>query len=273
MPVTVKEHFKAHGTVMNGEGKFTSIEATYIVQGTDSEETALESVKGAVSSEMEDLPLDELEIAGREGLTTFFVTVKWAEDSSGGSSFGGIDDDKPTVTFDCGGGTMHLTHSYSQRIEFGTKDAGGAIGWNGKTGAEMSITGIDVPTAQLRESYTRTMRMSELTTTFKRKAAKLVGKVNSGTFKGWEKGEVMFLGLSYSSPDRKSAKVKVVFNFAIQVNEEVTVCGKKVKKLGFEYAWGLSSTGVDAKGVPKAEVEAIYVDQVCRYDSFSALGL
>ena len=39
-----------------------------------------------------------------------------------------------------------------------------------------------------------------------------------------------------------------------------TVCGKKISKRGFEYAWGLSRTTVDDKGVPKADVEAIYVD-------------
>ena len=39
------------------------------------------------------------------------------------------------------------------------------------------------------------------------------------------------------------------------------------------YAWGLSKTIVDENGVPKADVEAVYVDEVCRYDSFSALGL
>ena len=156
---------------------------------------------------------------------------------------------------------------------FGTKKAGGAIGWNGKTGAEMSVAGVDVPTAQLRETYTKTMRLSRITTAFKRKVARLVGKVNSGPFKGWEKGEVMFLGMSYSSPARRSSRVNVAFNFAIQPNEEESVCGRNVSKKGFEYAWGLSKTVVDENGVPKADVEAIYVDEVCRYDSFSALGL
>ena len=141
------------------------------------------------------------------------------------------------------------------------------------TGAEMSVAGVDVPTAQLRETYTKTMRLSRITTAFKRKVARLVGKVNSGPFKGWEKGEVMFLGMSYSSPARRSSRVNVAFNFAIQPNEEESVCGRNVSKKGFEYAWGLSKTVVDENGVPKADVEAIYVDEVCRYDSFSALGL
>ena len=257
---------------MDAGGRFTRVEATYIVFGAASEEEALRGVRESAPAEWEGLPLDSLEISGREADEVFLVDVSYRDGSSSGSS-SGDDDEEATVSFDCGGGTRHMTHSYAQRVVFGTKSAGGAIGWNGKTGAEMSISGVDVPTAQLRETYTKTMRLSRITTAFKRKVAKLVGKVNSGPFKGWEKGEVMFLGMSFSSPARKSSKVNVAFNFAVQPNEETSVCGRNVSKKGFEYAWGLSKTVVDENGVPKADVEAVYVDEVCRYDSFSALGL
>jgi len=282
MSVRVSEHYKAHGTVMNGKGKFTQIEATYIADGTEDDEAALTAVRNSVPSEQKGLPIDELEVTSREGQRIFLVTVTWKEEESSSGRKEDDDDeeddddndvDERTVSFDCGGGSMHLTHSYGQRIAYGTKDAGGAIGWNGKTGAEMSITGVDVPTAQLRETYTRRMKLSKITTSFKRKVAKLVGKVNSGTFKGWNPGEVMFLGMSYSCPAKKDTRVIVTFNFAVQVNEEANVCGKRVSKRGFEYAWGLSSAGVGRTGAPTATVEAIYVDQVCLYDSFSALGL
>ncbi|MPM64769.1 hypothetical protein SDC9_111658 [bioreactor metagenome] len=166
-----------------------------------------------------------------------------------------------------------MTHSLKQTKAFGTKDAGGAIGWNGKSGSEMEITGVDIPTAQLRETYTRVMRLSRITTGFKRNVAGLVGKVNSGSFKGWSAGEVMFLGMSYSSPAKSSTKVTVTFNFSVQPNEsDAKVGGKSVSKKGFEYVWALSKTSAES-GVPKAEVEAIYVEQVCEYASFSALGL
>jgi hypothetical protein len=62
------------------------------------------------------------------------------------------------------------------------------------------------------------MRVSKLSTSYKKKVAALVGKVNSGTFKGWSAGEVMFLGMSYSTPAKKAKKVTVTFNFAIQPN-------------------------------------------------------
>ena len=83
----------------------------------------------------------------------------------------------------------------------------------------------------------------------------------------------MFLGVSYSTPAKKASKVTVTFNFAIQPNESnVKIGGHSVSKKGFEYAWAISKS-VAAGGAPKIEVEGIYVDQVCEYASFSALGL
>ena len=50
------------------------------------------------------------------------------------------------------------------------------------------------------------------------------------------------------------------------------VTQRLAEKEGFEYAWALSRT-LDDNGTPQADVEAIYVDEVCRYASFSTLGL
>ena len=270
--IKVEEHYAAHGMAMDSDGEFTQAEVSYIVTGAENEEAALEAVHENAPEEWEDLPLESLEISDRAGDDGFIVNVTYKNKASSTSSSRERNEEEPTVSFDCGGGMMHLTHSYDQRIAYGKKKAGGAIGWNGKTGAEMAIAGVDVPTAQLRETYTKVMRLSRITTSFKRKVAKLVGKVNSSSFKGWSKGEVMFLGMSYSAPAKMSTKVMVTFNFAIQMNEDVKIAGHKIDKKGFEYAWALSRTEAE-DGSPKADVEAIYVDQVCRYDNFSVLGI
>ena len=47
----------------------------------------------------------------------------------------------------------------------------------------------------------------------------------------------MFLGMSYSCPAKKSTKVTVTFNFAIQPNESGVIVGDNiVSKKGYEYA-------------------------------------
>ena len=271
----VEMDYKEHVKSIDKNGKYKSVEIRYIVFEAADEDTALTAVLGVAAKELNDLPLDSIEIDERCGDQTFKINARYkTEDTS--SSGGGDDDDDdedPTISFDCGGGSKHLLYSLAQKKVFGDKDPGGAIGWNGKTGDDCEITGVDIPTAQLRETYTVQMRVSKLSTSYKKKVAALVGKVNSGTFKGWSAGEVMFLGMSYSTPAKKAKKVTVTFNFAIQPNEsKVKVGGKSVSKKGFEYVWAISKT-VANNGTPKMQVEGIYVDQVCEYASFSSLGL
>ena len=275
MAVKVELSYAEHPKSIDKNGKYTSIEVQYLVFGVSSEEDALSAVHDKAPAESKGLPLDSIEIDTRETNDTFRVNAIYREeDTTVDDSSGNDDDDEtPTESFDCGGGTKHLLYSFGQRKVYGDKDAGGAIGWNGKSGDDCEIAGVDVPTAQLRETYTKPMRVSKLTTAFKRKVAALVGKVNSGSFKGWNAGEVLFLGMSYSTPAKKAKKVTVTFNFAIQPNESgVKIAGRSVTKKGFEYVWAISKT-VASSGSPKLEVEGIYVDQVCEYASFSGLGL
>ena len=274
MAVKVELSYAEHPKAIDKKGNYTSIEVQYLVFGVTTEEEALTAVHGKAPAESKGLPLDSIEIDTRETNDTFRVNAIYREeDTTVDDSSGEEDDETPTESFDCGGGTKHLLYSFGQRKVYGDKDAGGAIGWNGKSGDDCEIAGVDVPTAQLRETYTKPMKISKLTTAFKRKVAALVGKVNSGSFKGWNAGEVLFLGMSYSTPAKKAKKVTVSFNFAIQPNESgVKIAGRSVTKKGFEYVWAISKT-VASSGTPKLEVEGIYVDQVCEYASFSGLGL
>jgi hypothetical protein len=269
----VEQNYKERMTAIDSDGECTGVEVPYIVFAAADEDEALAAIHETAPDEWNGVPLEAIEIESREGEDIYKVNAVYKRRAASTSSARDEDEGEATVSFDCGGGTKHLTHSIRQETVYGTKKAGGAIGWNGKSGSEMEIAGVDIPTAQLRETYTKVMRLSRITTTFKRKVASLVGKVNSASFKGWNAGEVMFLGMSFSCPARKSTKVTVAFNFAIQPNEsDAKVCGKSVAKKGFEYVWALSKASA-GDGVPKAEVEAIYVDQVCEYASFSSLGL
>lgn len=231
---------------------------------------------GSPHSELSSCYADNVSISpngnlGRKVQAIVTVSYKTPTLSSGGG--GGDDDPEPEMSFDCGGGTMHMTHALAQRQEKGDLDAGVLIGWNGKGGEAMEITGVDVPCAQLRESYTRVMKSSRITTAYKKTVAGLVGKVNSNKFKGWDAGEVMFLGMSYSAPTKGSEKITVTYNFAIQLNEKQWVDDTEVEKTGFEYAWVISHTEAGEDQTPKVKSDNIYVATVCAAANFSALGL
>ena len=249
----VEQSYTEHSKSIDKNGKYTSAEIPYLVFDAADEDEALAAVLASAPASCRELPLESIEIDERANETTYRVNAIYREEEVSAVSDSDDDDDEsPTLSFDCGGGTKHLLYSLAQKKVYGDKDAGGA---------------------QLRETYTKQMRISRLTTSYKRSVASLVGKVNSGSFKGWSAGEVMFLGMSYSTPAKKASKVTVTFNFAIQPNESnVKIGGHSVSKKGFEYAWAISKS-VAAGGGPKIEVEGIYVDQVCEYASFSALGL
>ena len=258
----------------NTRGVITSCEIKYLVIDPPDKESAMCAVLAESPDSMGETFRSSIRFDGFDEEKNAEISVVYDSSDSGGS-FSNEDDENATMSFDCGGGTKHLTHSYNQEIIHGEKDAGGAIGWNGKTGSEMEITGVDIPTAQLRETYTKAMKISELTTSYKRNVASLVGKVNSGSFKGWSEGEVMFLGMSYSAPEKYAEKVIVTFNFAIQPNESnVKIGDYTISKQGFEYVWALSKTSADNEThTPEVKIEGIYKDQVCEYASFSILGL
>jgi len=199
---------------------------------------------------------------------------QYADDSSEGEA---------TMSFDCGGGTKHVVHAMKQvRIvnisgSTAADDAGGGIGWNGKTGSEAEFAGVDVPTADMREVYTKLIPISKLTASYKKSLATLTGKVNNATFKGYEAGEVMFLGMSYTAPVKGQKKVMATYNFRISPNEtNVKISGQtySVSKKGWQYAWARSKMVNNANsGTPQVEIDGVYISDVCESADFSVLGL
>lgn len=203
-----------------------------------------------------------------------FSVLYGTSSSSGSSSYAYAETDEPVLNFDCSGGTRHVNVAISQRRVYGEVDAGTAIGWNGRSGQDMEITGVDVPTGQMRETYTRLMSTGKLSTSYKRKLNRLVGKVNASKFKGWDKGEAMFLGASYSAPTTGNSQVVVSYNFSIQENESNAVIAGIAAgaKKGWEYIWAITKAVVSGDS-PAAAISAIHVAQVAEYGDFSDLGV
>ena len=258
-------------------GGCTGAEIKYLVLNVTTKTAAIQAVLNAAPTTYGGLPLKEVRVDSYASGNIEMAAVYAKEESSGGGS-AGDDNEEATESFDCGGGTKHMTHAISQSRVYGGSgdDAGGGIGWNGKSGSEAEFSGVDVPCADMRESYTKTISRSKATSTsYKKRVAELVGKVNSASFKGWAAGEVMFLGCSYSTPSRGAKKVTVTYNFRIMPNESgCKVAGKSCgSKKGFEYLWARSETVQGSDGKPAVEVKSIYKSVVCESGNFSALGL
>ncbi len=278
MAVRVEETYEAHTRKINAKGAVTAAEIIYLVFEAENEDAALAAVLNVAPQVQGNVPLNSIEIDSRETETTFKVKAVYEDEDSGsgGSSDDDDDESEPTLSFDCGGGTKRVMYSLEQRQVLGEeKPAGGAVGWNGETGDKMEVSGVEVPAAQLQETYTKEMRYDDLSTSYRRRIAGLVGKVNSQSFKGWEAGEVIFRGASFAGPtSRSSEKITVSFHFAIQLNEpEAKLNGETISggKKGWEYLWAIFKTVKDS--IPRVQVSAAYVDKVCEEADFSILGL
>ena len=265
----------------NKWGVCTSAEIKYLVKGAANKRAAIQAVIAQAPSaygEHNELPLEEIRFDGFEGDDFINLTAIYtAEDETEEEA----DSEEATMSFDCASGTKHMSHALTQEMVYpnsmkGKDDAACGIGWNGKTGSEAEFAGVDVPTAEMREVYVKYFPVSRLTTAYKRLLAELHGKVNNKPFKGWDAGEVLFDGASYSRVIKSKAKVQVTFNFRISPNEKnATVSGKKVgNKKGWEYMWARSETENDTtENAPKVDIKGIYKSGVIEYADFSRLGV
>jgi len=273
----VEQNYKEHVMSMDRWGNYTSVEVPYIVfdskdnHGKADEAVALEAVRASAPETLHNLPVYSISIDARLDEYTFTVNVMYSN-ADYDYNDDGDEDQESTVSFDCGNTTKHVLFAYAQRHPYGSKDAQGAIGWNGKPGKEMEISGCDVPTADIRETRTKVMNVGHLTTSYLRRVASLVGKVNNRRFYGWEKGESMFLGMSYMRT--KSARhVVVSFHFSIKINENnVKISGHNVGDVeGHEYISAIPIS-VSDNGL-KSDVSDVYVSKPWLYGDFSLLGV
>lgn len=277
----VSESYEAHVAKLNADGSMQSVEITYIVLDAADELAALDAVRARAPSKYRDVPLDYIEIISRDSDTSFHVRAvyEYPSGSSGGGS--DSDDDTPTMSFDCGGGQRHVTTALYQ-THYGNHSAYGNIklvGWNGKVGSDMEVSGVDVPTAQPRLVFSKYIPYNEATgTRYMRNSCALVGCVNRDKFWNWNPGEVMFLGNSFGTKLKHVNKVQIQFNFAIQLAEtkKIRLAGSSaettITKKGFEYVWIIPKTEVK-NGMPVVEIDDFFVAGVIEARDFSALGI
>ena len=264
----------------DANGKVTQLEIKYFVlEAARSKKQAMQQVLDDAPVLLDGMKKDGVRFDGfdEEGNAEITVSYKEGGDANAGLSSGGAVN-STSVTFDCGTGSQHIEVAINQKRLWTTPgalvpNAGNFIGWNGKTGADMQITGVDVPFAQPRETHVKKMTFAQLSTSFRRRVAKLVGCVNNAKWKGWEKGEVMFLGCSFSGTSGET--VDVSFNFAIQMNETLTIASgvPAIKKEGHWYVWTIKDTERAGAGTISTSVKAVFGSQIAKYADFSELGL
>lgn len=227
------------------------------------------------------LPLQEVRFDGYDSDGNIKIAAVYADDDDSDSDDDDDADEEAEMSFDCGCGTMHVTHTNSQTCVYARSndlksewESVTAIGWNGKAGQDCQIDGVEVETAQMRETYTKWIASANLTTAYRRRIAAAVGKVNSSSFKGWNAGEAKFLGCSFSRSETGSARVQVSFHFAIQPNEtNIKIGNTTFDKKGWQYFWAIVDATASGTTDPTASIKGAFVADVCESTDFSVFGL
>jgi hypothetical protein len=180
-----------------------------------------------------------------------------------------------TFSFDTGGGTQHTTQSITTVNRYGLAASaalGGAIGYDGQ-----NVNGVDITVPVYQFSETHFIDPAFIGQGYKLTLFSLTGTVNDSSFRGFQAGEVLFLGASgtrrgIDADDRWELSYK----FASSPNQSGLSVGTitGIQKRGWDYLWVQYGDEVDqaVKVLIKKPI-AVYVEQVYRFASFGSLGI
>lgn len=195
---------------------------------------------------------------------------------AGGAGDGSGEDVAPELEFDTGGGTVHITQA---RETIDSVLLGGGVAPSTKDAIGVSkdeVKGVDIPApgGEFSLSYT----FSQLSNGYFRRLMAMSGRaVNDAAFKGFEAGEVLFVGCS--GHYRAGGKWKLVFRFKFQPNEVNIPVGDQLTipaKAGWDLIDVLYSEVKDELAGRKVIVQrpyAAYVRRVMVWSDFKVLSI
>ncbi|MCC7408665.1 MAG: hypothetical protein IT442_11385 [Phycisphaeraceae bacterium] len=270
MPVTVEERYQSR-TVSGDEAQLI-----YLVRGTLDHAEALAELLaaspttvGSISRDTSNCQVEELHNGIWLGTARYIrAGVSHSDPPIVGDS---------SYSFDTGGGTQHITQSL-QTIASHVPSGQTAPNFQGAIGATRDgVDGVDITVPVYRFSETHIKADSAVTGTYKGKVYSLTGKVNSGSFRGFNAGECLFLGASGSKRGGASGEDwEITYSFAASPNRTGLTVGSitGIAKKGWEYLWVRYEDVEDttAKALAKRPTAA-YVEKVYELGDFGDLEI
>ncbi len=258
MPATIIETYRSRE---GSEGNRADSELRYIVRGTDDDvevrtllfATSPPFYLGLRRSDVNFVPV---------GAGIWECSVRYENQ------------EEPQYTFDTGGGTQHVSQSLNTVGQyaapgFTAPNFGGAIGVS-----EDQVVGTDIAVPIYNFTETHFIDNSIVSQAYKLTLFRLTGKVNDAPYKGYETGELLFLGASGSR--RGKGDWEITFRFAASPNVTNLQLGNisGIQKEGWHYLWVrfTDDTDTGSQTLVKKPIAA-YVEQVYQYADFSLLGL
>lgn len=189
---------------------------------------------------------------------------------------------KRSRSFDTTGGTMHMTQAYSvgagDTLDFEKRYPSTATNMSGAIGVDDNgVNGVDVVTPMLQWTETYDVPSAYVSGNYIRGVAAVTGTVNNASFRGFQAGEVLFMGCSGSQEwdqQKGNGPWSLSYKFAGSKNVSGVTIGSisGIQKNGHEYLWVRYETAESGGSLIKRP-KAVYVSAVYKSSDFSQLGI
>lgn len=177
-----------------------------------------------------------------------------------------------SVNFDIGGGMRHMTTALTTVAKYGdtNNDFKNAI----NVDADFNIQGLDVPDNCLKYSETHYFIKKSITAKFLTTLKTMSNTVNNKIWRGFEKGEILFIGAS-GSWNEETRIVGVTYNFEIRKSEPAQSIGdiECDAKYGWDYRWIFYGKKKNASGFVMAQPITIFDVRPFWFADFANLGI
>lgn len=238
-----------------------SVDLQFMVLGTELDAEVRALVQATIPAIYANLVFQNYHIA-HQGGGVWEVSVRYGKlepKETGQSSY----------SFDTGGGNQKITQSLETVASYGDDppDFQGAVGVSTD-----SVEGTDITIPVFNFTETHYIPIALVTGAYKTTLFYLTGRVNHAPFKGFARGEVLFLGASGSQ--RGTEDWEIAFKFAASPNATDLKVGDitGIEKKGWEYLWVRYADTEDEETLIKQPVAA-YVERVYEYGNFALLGI
>lgn len=241
----------------------------YIVSGSQDEkevvEYARQNVPAVLSEEYGGLPRQTISIAERLTETDWKVEVVYADSGN----FGDYENDanEPNYNFEISAGSKRMVYALEHIKSYPSGTDAPQAGINNGEGVE-----IVIPVGRFSETHF--MSQDKVSASYQRKITELVGKINGSAFKGYSKGQVLFMGCSGSRTGKE--KWQITFNFAVATAQSGITIGNisGIRKAPWDILWCEyeEDKNEDGSEVVK-KVKAVHCERVYEYGNFGGLGI
>lgn len=178
--------------------------------------------------------------------------------------------DDSEFSFDFSGQSTHITEAISQTAYgTGAPDVGNSINVT-----QDGPQGVDIQIPRGIYTETKVFANNTVTQAWVATRAKMVGKVNNASFKGYNAGELLLT--QFSGRKRGNSDWTITFSWAISENDSnLTVAGiPSISKNGWQYLWVMYEDAEDATAKRlKPVAVGVYVADVYKTADFSTLGV